>query len=141
MYPMPRPDGPLPSSEQRLVTRLRTDLGEYLYVVLVYHDESSQLLYLSSRAEQVLRRADESITESHPIVTQIQRSCTNQTAGQTLPLGDHRCSLHLYDEWLLLHYSEPPSGVIIGVDAASASNLRDFLADISPVVSDVLPAR
>jgi hypothetical protein len=109
--------------------------------VLVYHDESSQLLYVSSHAKRALRRADEPITESHPTLTQIKRSCTDQTTDQTLPLGEHRCSLQLYDEWLLLHYSEPPSGVIIGVDAASASNLRDFLSDVSPAVYDVLPAR
>jgi len=137
---MPRPDGPLPPSEQRLVQRLRTELSEYLYVVLVYHDESSQLLYVSPHAKRALRHSDEPITESHPTLTQIKRSCTDQTTDQTLPLGEHRCSLQLYDEWLLLHYTEPPSGVIIGVDAASASNLRDFLADISPVVSDVLSA-
>lgn len=138
---MPRPDSPLPPSEQRLAQRLRTELGEYLYLALAYTDQSSRLLYVSSHAREVLRRSDEPIMASHPTVTEIQRSCTDQTAGRSLPLGDHRCSLQLYDEWLILHYPEPPSGVILGVDAASASNLRDFLGDVSPVVSDVLTGR
>lgn len=134
-------DGSFLSNEQTLVRRLRAELGEYLYLAIAYHDEASQLLYVSSAAKRALRRSDEEITESHPTVTKIQQNCTKQTVGQTLPFGEHRCSLQLYDEWLLLHYQEPTSGVIIGVDAASASNLRDFLADISPVVSQVLPAR
>jgi hypothetical protein len=134
-------DDPLPSGERRLVRRLRDELGEYLYVVIVYRDETSRLLYVSSAAKRLLRRSDEAITESHPAVTEIRRSCTGESGRRTLPFGDHRCSLRLYDEWLLLHYREPSSGVIIGADAASASNLRDFLTDISPVVSDVLPAR
>ena len=138
---MSPPDGSPPSSEQTLVRRLRDELGEYLYLTLVYEEETSRILYLSPTAKRALRRADEAITESHPTVKKIRRSCTERPAKQTLPFGDHRYSLLLYDEWLLLHYREPSSGVIIGVDAASASNLRDFLADVSPVVSEVLSAR
>ncbi|GAA0533140.1 hypothetical protein ABNG02_09730 [Halorubrum ejinorense] len=134
-------DGAFPSGEQTLVRRLRHELGEYLYLTLVYRDETSELLYVSAAAKRVLRRSDERITESHPAVAKIRRCCTEGTARRTLPFGDHRCSLLLYDEWLLLHYREPSSGVIIGVDAASASNLRDFLADVSPVVTEVLSAR
>lgn len=135
---MSPPDGRLPPSQQTLVQRLRTELGEYLYLTLTYCDEASQLLYVSPTAADALNGTSEQLTESHPAVTDIKQSCTEQTGAQTLPLGDHRCSLHLYDEWLLLHYRESPSGVVIGADAASASNLRGFLADISPVVSDVL---
>lgn len=136
---MSPPDGCLPPGQQTLVQRLRSELGEYLYLTLIYHDDSSQLLQVAPTAADALSRADEQLTESHPTVTDIKRCCTEQAATQTLPFGDHRCSLHLYDEWLLLHYREPPSGVVIGVDAASASNLRGFLTDISPMISDVLP--
>jgi len=136
---MSPPDGCLPPSQQTLVQRLRSELGEYLYVTLIYHDDSIQLLQVAPTAADALSRADEQLTESHPTVTEIKRCCTEQTAAQTLPFGDHRCSLHLYDEWLLLHYREPPAGVVIGVDAESASNLRGFLTDISPMISEVLP--
>lgn len=139
---MSPPDDSLSSDEQTLVRRLRAELGKYLYLTLAYHGETNQLLYVSSATKRILRScSDEEITESHPTVTKVQRVCTEGPTEQTLPFGTHRCSLQLYDEWLLLHYQESSSGVIIGVDAASASNLRDFLTDISPVVSNVLPAQ
>jgi len=138
---MSPPDDRLPPSQQTLVQRLRTELGEYLYLTLMYGDESTQLLYVSPTVEDNLRFTDDNMAGSHATVAEIKQCCTEQTGVQTLPFGDHRCSLHLYDEWLLLHYREPPSGVMIGVDAASASNLRGFLTDISPIVSDVLANR
>jgi len=130
-----------PSDEHTLVQHLHAELGEYLYLTLTYRDEMRQLLYLSPAAETDLRyRSDEDVDETHPTVQKLQKTCTERAGSPALPFGTHRCSLHLYDEWLLVHYQQPPSGVIIGVDAASASNLRGFLNDLSPVVSRVLQA-
>ncbi len=57
---------------------------------------------------------------------------------QSVALGEYQCTLHLYSKWLLLHFQETESGLIVGVDSRSASNLQGFLEDISPAVTGVL---
>ena len=58
---MSPPDGCLPPGQQTLVQRLRSELGEYLYLTLIYHDDSSQLLQVAPTAADALSRADEQL--------------------------------------------------------------------------------
>ena len=129
------------SSAHTLVQRLRADLGECLYLVLTYEGETSQVRYVSSVAANALDApAPSDIDATHPTIQMVHKACRTEAGGPELPFGTRRCSVQLYDEWLLVHYQQPPAGVIIGVDAASAANLRGFLNDMTPVMSRVVNA-
>ena len=138
---MSPPDNTPSSSAHTLVQRLRADLGEYLYLVLTYEEETSKVQYISSAAETTLcAHATADIDAAHPTIQTLKQTCTTGASTPELPFGTHRCSVELYDEWLLVHYQQPPAGVIIGLDAASAANLRGFLNDMRPAISQVLEA-
>jgi hypothetical protein len=112
-----------------------------LYLVFTYEEETNQVQYISSAAETTLcAHTPADVDGSHPAIQSIKQACMTRAGTPELPFGTHRCSVQLYDEWLLLHYQQSPSGLIIGVDAASAANLRGFLNDIRPAISQVLEA-
>ena len=124
-------DRPLEDDEQELIQYLQRDLGDYFYLAVSYDHSSTQTLYVSSTAE------DKSLN-LYALASQFRNEEAHLSESQSAALGTYRCSLRLYEEWLLLHFQEHNSGIIVGVDAQSASHLRDFLEDLSPVVSPVL---
>ncbi|WP_418286287.1 hypothetical protein [Halorubrum sp. DTA46] len=136
------PDGhPSPAEGQPLVRRLRAELGEYFKFAVAYDTADSRVLYRSPAAGRRLNDcAGEDSGDLHSLVDRFRSEERYEGETQPVDLGEHRCSLHLYSEWLLLHYRAVHSGVVVGVDAESAANLREFLEDISPAVSRTLSA-
>ncbi|WP_147435683.1 hypothetical protein [Halobellus sp. Atlit-38R] len=134
------PHDHLHNDEQELVRYLNDDLGEYFNLAVAYDDSDIRTLYLSPTAETTVTKSDIHSNDLHTLVADLRDEGISQNKLQSAILGEYRCSLYLYSEWLLLHYQESDEGVIIGVDAQSASNLRRFLDDLSPVVSAVVHA-
>lgn len=135
--PCVSPPESLSSSEERLLSRLQAELGKQLYVVLYYRETNTRPLYVSqSVAEKVDTQPNDQGSECE--LNRLKEVCIQQKTLEQPVAGEHRCSVQLYDEWLLFHCDQAAEGIIIGVDADCASNLRSFVQDISPAVSGVM---
>ncbi|WP_147435643.1 hypothetical protein [Halobellus sp. Atlit-38R] len=133
------PHDDLHNGEQELVQYLNDDLGEYFNLAVAYDDSDIRTLYIAPTAETEVTKRDEIyLDDLHSLVADFRDQETPQNELQSAILGEYRCTLYLYRDWLLLHYQDADEGVIIGVDAQSASHLRRFLDDLSPVVSSVV---
>lgn len=124
--------------EEKFVHRLEAELGDYFHLALSYNGPNSRLLHLNQTAEVFTDPTGGPASEPATLVENLRDEGVHRGSGQSIALGEHQCTLHLYTELLLLHFQETDSGLIIGVDSRSATNLQGFLEDISPAVSGIL---
>lgn len=133
-----------PLADEALVTFLLNETGDALHAVVRYDDDSWRLLYRSERAESVFdsweRASDDEIFNL--VVADFRRDAeANHRRGRLLGVGDYRCSLHLFENWAIIHFTgSDESGVVFAYDSTAASHLSSFVDLCEPYVRDTLSA-
>lgn len=116
----------MPGGDDDLVAFLLEETGETLYVVVEYDSNEWQFLYVR---EAVRQRIAEWETHADEILDDFRREAhRNGDREQVFDVGSFYCSLHLFDELLLVHFCQPDEqGIIVGYDPSAASNLTAFV--------------
>lgn len=109
-----------------LVEFLLQETGETLHVVVEYDSDSWTFLYVR---EAVRQRVEDWETHADEIIDDFRDEAhQNADREQLFDVGSFYCSLHLFDELLLVHFCQPDEqGIIFGYDPAAASNLTAFV--------------
>lgn len=113
-------------NDNELVDFLLQETGDSLYIVVEYGPEQWQFLYVR---ETVRDRIQEWKTNAAEIIQHFCLDARRNTEREELfDVGSFYCSLHLFDELVVLHFSQPDEqGVVFGYDPTAASNLTDFV--------------
>lgn len=118
-----------------LVEFLLGETGETLHVVVEYNSDEWQFLYVR---EAVRQQIEEWETHADEIIEDFRREANrNADREQLFDVGSFYCSLHLFDELLLVHFCQPnEQGIIFGYDPAAAPNLTAFVDLCLPHIRD-----
>lgn len=110
-----------------LVEFLLRETGETLYIVVQYDPESWNIQYVNDAVRQRI-----AVWEVHfdQIVDEFRRDAErNAKREQLFEVGNFYCSLHVFNDLVIIHFSQPDGhGVIFGYDPQAASNLTSFVA-------------
>lgn len=109
-----------------LIEFLVQETGDTLHTVVEYDADGWQFLY---GEEAVYEQVEDWETNSDDVVQEFRdEACRNTDREHLFDVGSFYCSLHLFDELLLLHFNQPDErGVIFGYDPSAASNLTTFV--------------
>lgn len=113
-------------NDDELVDFLLQETGDRLYVVAEYDSDAWRFLYVR---DAVRERIEDWETHADEIIEDFRREAQrNADREQLFDVGSFYCSLHLFDELLLVHFYQPDEqGIIFGYDPAAASNLTAFV--------------
>lgn len=123
------------TNTNELVEFLLEETGETLHIVVEYDADEWQFLYVR---ETVHERINKWETQAADILEEFRRDARRNTDREQLfSVGSFYCSLHLFDELILLHFSQPDEqGIIFGYDPIAASNLTTFVELCIPRLRD-----
>lgn len=118
-----------------LVEFLLEETGDTLHVVVEYDCDEWQFLYVH---EAVRERIEDWEPHADEIIDDFRREAhRNADREQLFDVGSFYCSLHLFDELLLVHFCQPDEqGIIFGYDPAAASNLTAFVDLCLPYIRE-----
>lgn len=119
--------------DDELVEFLLDETGETLYMVVQYQPDSWEFRYMSTQVRERIATWDEHIDE---IIDQFRKEARrNSQREQLFSVGAFYCSLHLFHDLLLLHFSQlDGQGVFFGYDPEAASNLTAFVKLCLPYI-------
>lgn len=112
--------------DDELVEFLLRETGERLHAVVEHDPDSWQFLYVSDSVHDRVEHWQDHLDE---LIDQFRDDARrNQNRKQLFDVGEFYCSLHLFDDLLIIHFSQPDGqGVIFGYNPAAASNLTTFV--------------
>lgn len=118
-----------------LVEFLLQETGDTLHTVVEYDADEWRFLY---GAEAVSERIEDWDATSADVVQEFRQEARRNTDRERLfDVGSFYCSLHLFDELILLHFNQPDErGVIFGYDPSAASNLTTFVELCMPRIRE-----
>lgn len=121
--------------DDELVDFLLQETGDRLYVVVEYDSDAWRFLYVR---DAVREQIEDWETHADEIIGEFRREAhRNADREQLFDVGSFYCSLHLFDELLLVHFSQPDKqGVIFGYDPAAASHLTAFVELCLPYIRE-----
>lgn len=109
-----------------LVEFLLQETGETLHVVDEYDCDAWQFSYVR---EAVRERIGDWELHADEFIEDFRREAhRNADRERLFGVGSFYCSLHLFDELLLVHVCQPAEqGIIFGYDPAAAAHLTAFV--------------
>ncbi|WP_114577181.1 hypothetical protein [Saliphagus sp. LR7] len=113
-------------TETDLIEFLLEETGDTLRTVVEYDPDGWHFLY---GEEAVYGQIEEWDATSDDVVQAFRQDARRNTDRERLfDVGSFYCSLHLFDELVLLHFNQPDErGVIFGYDPSAAANLTTFV--------------
>jgi hypothetical protein len=109
-----------------LVDFLLDTTGDRLYVVLQYDELGWELRYVREEVRERIAAWEDSLDA---IVGQFRAEADRSAEREGLfDVGSFYCTLHLYEDLILIHFSQPGhEGVLFGYDPDAAANLTSFV--------------
>lgn len=103
---------------------LRSNAGQHLRTVAQYDATDHQIHYLREDVAAKYEGAD--ITELFDVLRDDQRRVGSQT--EALQMGAHGCTVEVYEQGIILNFSQGPSvGTMVSLDASAGSDLLSFI--------------
>lgn len=126
------------TADEELVDFLVRETGDALYAVVRYDPDEWGFLYVNENVRDVFETWAREI--GLDVVADGFRQEAAMNAGrESLPgMGEFYCTLHLFEDWVVLHFSGGSQGIVFAYDSAAASNLSSFVDLCSPFVEDSL---
>ncbi|WP_114577156.1 hypothetical protein [Saliphagus sp. LR7] len=121
--------------EADLIEFLLEETGDTLHMVVEYDPEGWRFLYGETAVYEQVENWD---TNSEDVVQAFRDEARGNTDRERLfDVGSFYCSLHLFDELILLHFNQPDErGVIFGYEPSAAANLTTFVELCVPHLRD-----
>lgn len=124
----------IPSAEKQemtestdpLVEVLLEETADTLQVVVQHEEESWEILYVRDAVQDQIERWETGFGE---IIEQFRRdAAANRRREEVFDAGAFYCSLHLFDEVLIIHFSRSSGeGILFGYNPDAAPNLTSFV--------------
>jgi len=113
-------------SSDPLVEFLLEETADTLHVVVQHEETSWEVLYVNDAVQDQIERWE---TDFREIVEQFQRdAAANRRREEVFDAGAFYCSLHLFDQLLIIHFSRSSGeGILFGYDPAAAPNFTSFV--------------
>lgn len=127
-------------ADQSLVDFLVGETGEALYAVVRYDADDWGFLYVNDRVSDVFEAWERDVGLDAVAAGFRQESATNAEREALPGMGEFYCTLHLFEDWVVLHFSDADGGIVFAYDSAAASNLSSFVDLCFPFVEDSLAA-
>lgn len=119
-------------TDDDLVAFLLEETGETLYIVVEYDRDGPEFRYVSDVVSERMRDWEDRIDE---ILEQFRSESIRTSEWKELfDVGEFYCSLHLFDDLLVIHFNGDGSGIIFGYDPEAASNLTAFVELCLPII-------
>lgn len=109
-----------------LVDFLLSTTGDRLYVVLEYDEDDRDLRYVHEAARERIAAWEADLGD---IIDAFRADAArnHEREGQ-FDAGTFYCTLHLFEELILIHFSQPGGrGLLFGYDPEAAANLTSFV--------------
>lgn len=112
--------------DRPLVDFLLETTGDRLYVVLEYDESAWHIRYVREAVRERMAGWEDSLDE---IVDGFREDAARSGEREALfGVGSFYCSLHLFGDLILIHFSQPDGrGVLFGYDPDAATNLTAFV--------------
>lgn len=109
-----------------LVDFLLSTTGDRLYVVLEYDEDGRELRYVHEAARERIEAWEAAVGE---VIDGFRADAArNHEREGRFDAGSFYCTLHLFEELILIHFSQPGGrGLLFGYDPAAAANLTSFV--------------
>lgn len=113
------------------VELLLRETGDRLYLVVQYDPDSWQYRYVSDDIAETIATIDR---EFNDLLDQFRREgAQNVTFNSVLEFEGYHCSLHLFEEMVVIHfYQSDQTGIVCGFDPSTATHLTDFVSLVRP---------
>lgn len=113
-------------TNDELVEFLLDTTGDTLYVVVQYGADSWEFRYVREEVRERIATWEEQIDK---ILGQFRADAKRNSQRKRLfNVGEFYCSLHLFNDLIIIHFSQPSGeGIIFGYDPDAASNLTAFV--------------
>lgn len=126
------------TADETLVDFLVEETGPALYAVVRYDSEEWGFLYVSDDVSGVFESWERDVGLD-AVADGFRREGDLNAGREALPgMGEFYCTLHLFENWVVLHFSGPSKGIVFAYDSAAASNLSSFVDLCFPFVRDSL---
>jgi hypothetical protein len=124
--------------DENLVEFLVRETGDALYAVVRYDPEDWGFLYVNDTVRDVFELWDREVGLD-TVAEGFRQEAAMNAGRESLPgMGDFYCTLHLFEDWVVLHFSLTTQGIVFAYDAEAASNLSSFVDLCSPFIEDSL---
>lgn len=113
-------------SANPLVKFLLEETGETLYVVVQHETNSWDVLYVRDAVRERIKAWERDLGELMDHFREDAKA--NRQREELFDVGSFHCSLHLFDELLIIHFSQSSGeGILFGYSPQAAPNLTTFV--------------
>lgn len=109
-----------------LVEFLLEETADTLQIVVQHDEDSWEILYVYDAVQDQIERWETGFGE---MMEQFRRdAAANREREEVFDAGAFYCSLHLFDDVLIIHFSRSDrDGILFGYDPEAAPNLTSFV--------------
>ena len=109
-----------------LVDFLLETTGDRLYIVLGYDEDGWNIRYVHDAVRERIATWEDALGDT---LDEFRADAERSTERETLfDVGTFYCTLHLFDDLILIHFSQPDGrGLLFGSHPAAAANLTSFV--------------
>lgn len=127
----PPPD---PQNDE-LVDFFLSETGDTLHFIVEYTSDDWRFRYVREGERPRITNLFDKVDE---FLDQFRRCAQRNAQWERLfEVGEFYCTLHLFDEQVLMHFSKPEGhGIIFGYAPRAASNLTDFVQFTLPYIRE-----